>query len=107
MPASAARNFEVYSFSGFTLTTGSSAEASIETTIGRQQTSQSSTYCWLGRVASINSSTDSPQYGHRTDTVVTLKITATPFTVFLYRTQTHLYKIVPRFRVGDGCCRET
>ncbi len=75
----AARPVELYSFSRVTLTTGSSAVASIVTTIGRQQTSQSSTYCWLGRVASIDSSIGSPQYGHDTKAVVIPKIAATPF----------------------------
>ena len=69
---------EDHSFSLVTSTIGVSEVASTVTTIGRQQTSQSSTYCWRERVVSINSSTGSPQYGHRTE-AVSLAITATPF----------------------------
>src|SRR3546814_7334637 len=54
------------SSSARTATTGSpSASSATVTTIGRQQTWQSSMYCWSPAEPSTNSSIGSPQYGHR------------------------------------------
>src|SRR3546814_3950352 len=54
-----------------------SASSATVTTIGRQQTWQSSMYCWSPAEPSTNSSIGSPQYGHRVSMAGSIRVLLT------------------------------